>query len=170
MKKLLALSLATGVVGAGLLANVSAFAAEQPAEQPHNTVKVSYSSSVGIPDPDDPENPDYVISIPAAIVFSDEKNSVDASVEMTNLDGTAYAGEKQADVSVTSKNQFKLKNGSREVNYDLKYGQNIMSVTNTKVGTLSKTNLKVKGSADLQGSATATGNYTDVLTYNVVNK
>lgn len=163
-KKIVALTLAAGLASSGILSSVSAFAAEQTKDTP-----VSYSSAQNIPDPENPDAPDYVVNVPASITFTDNNKTIDTTVSMTNPDGSVYAGAKSAGVKVASKNNYKLKNGNHEVDYKLTYAGNVMSAVAQNIGTLNKTSNSVAGKAQLVGTATATGNYTDVLTYTVTS-
>lgn len=161
-KKMVALTLVAGLAGSGMLSSVSAFAADQTKDVP-----VSYSSSTSIPDPQNPQAPTYVVNIPASITFTDANKKIDTTVSMTNPDGTDYVGQASASVKVTSKNNYKLKNGNHEVDYKLMYAGNVMSAGVQNVGTLSQNNKVASGTAQLTGTATTTGNYSDVLTYTV---
>lgn len=148
-----------GVIGTG---SVQVLAAEQGQDTP-----VQYTNTKGIPDPDDPTNPDYVINVPAAISFTDEEKEIDASVTMTAPNGTKYAGDKSANISVTSKNNYKLTYKDDAIGYKLAYNGKLMSDTEQVVGTTNKTEFEVEGKADLVGKAKHKGLYTDTLTYKV---
>ncbi|EGO2801447.1 hypothetical protein [Enterococcus faecalis] len=167
-KKMIVATLATGLVGSGVFNTVSTFAAEQTKDVP-----VSYNSMTAIPDPENPNSPDYVINVPASITFTDENKDIDATVTMTEVSGAKYQGTKSADVSVASQNGYKLKNGgNKEIRYELRYKNNLMTGTNTSqlLSTMSKDSDKAMGSAKMIGSATATGNYVDTLVYTVASK
>lgn len=164
-KKMVALTLVAGIAGSGVLSSASVFAAEKQ-EKP---VRVSYSNTQSIPDPSDPDNPAYVVNVPAAITFTDNNKEIEANVSMTNPDGTQYAGESQAVVKVSSDNDYKLQNNGDELAYTLKYDGKVMTNKDGNVGTLNKTNTTISGKANLPKTSTATkvGVYTDRLVYSV---
>lgn len=164
--KKLALALATCSI-ATLMSGVQAFAAGT--ESAGKDVTVSYDNIVSIPDPDNPANAQWAVTIPSAITFTDAVKSVDASVELVAKNGGSLTGL-NVDVNVKSANGFKL-TGLEDLDYQMAYGQTILNSTTgtskTKIATLTEGAAKQDGLATLTGAASKAGSFTDTLTYTV---
>lgn len=132
------------------------------------TTNVSYNNQNEIPNPDptDPTNPEWMVTIPSSIVFTDDNKEIDASVELVEKTGMPA---NPVSVSVESKNAYNLQltDSSDPVSYTLSYASKLMSATETKVADLTATSPKQEGTAKLTGKATKAGVHTDVLTYTV---
>lgn len=155
-------------VAAILASSVAAPALAAPVTNSGDT-KVSYNNSTDIIDPE--LDPEYLISVPAAIVFTEEGETIDADVEMTDLKGEAYVGAKEAAVSVKSKNAYTLVNGTDKISYTLTYNGAPMTADNKDqdIDTMDKDNLLVPGKATIASTIAAKvkGEYVDTLTYTV---
>lgn len=153
---------------------------ETSAEGTTKSVRIFYSNAKNIIDPDNPLNPEYVISVPAELNFTEEERRIDATVSMNDLKGRRYSGEKKAKVTVKSKRNYALEHTDnfQRIDYTLvKYNSENKGtiLTNTKpdIGILDKTNTVVTGEAVLGVSTIAKkniGTYADVLTYTVTSQ
>ena len=150
------------------------------AEETTKNIRVFYYNAKNIIDPDNPLNPEYVISVPAELNFTEEERRIDATVSMNDLKGRRYSGEKKAKVTVKSKRNYALEHTDNFqridytlVKYDSKNNGTILTNTKPDVGVFDKTNTLVSGEAVL-GVATIAkkniGTYTDVLTYTVTSQ
>lgn len=132
------------------------------------STNVSYDNQNQIPDPDptDPTDPEWMVTIPSSIVFTDDNKEIDASVELVEKTGMPA---KPVTVSVESDNGYNLvlTDASDPVSYALGYGGKHMSAIETMVAELTATNTRQTGTAKLTGKATKAGVHTDVLTYTV---
>lgn len=165
--KKLALALATCSI-ATLMSGVQAFAVGP--ESQGKEVPVSYDNTVSIPDPENPANAKWAVTIPSAITFTDAVKDVDASVELVAKNGGSLTGLNIA-VNVQSTNGFKL-DGAEQLDYQVAYGQTILNSTTTganktKIATLTEDAAKQDGLATLTGVASKAGSFTDTLTYTV---
>ncbi|EGO2587798.1 MucBP domain-containing protein, partial [Enterococcus faecalis] len=115
------------------------------------------------------KEPDYYLSIPKSIIFTDEQDSSDASVKIFNKDGSDYTGNSDLQVNVVSANKFNLVDSktNKTVQYSLNYQNNTINNQNNLVGVLSKNSVKINGIARLLKKDTSNKkyNYTDTLTY-----
>ena len=130
------------------------------------TTEVSYNNQNEIPDPENPADPEWVVTIPSSIVFTDTNKELDASVEL--VEKTALpAGD--VTVTVKSGNNYHLQLGSGDdaVSYSLTYDGKLMTDTNIEVAVLNSSSRKKAGKAILTGNATKAGLHTDTLTYTV---
>ena len=121
------------------------------------TTEVSYNNQNEIPDPENPADPEWVVTIPSSIVFTDTNKELDASVELV---------EKTA---LPAGNNYHLQLGSGDdaVSYSLTYDGKLMTDTNIEVAVLNSSSRKKAGKAILTGNATKAGLHTDTLTYTV---
>ena len=101
------------------------------AAESKGTTNVSYSNQNEIPDPTDPTNPDWMVTIPSSIVFTDDNKEIDASVELIKKAGELPDSSTPVSVSVESQNVYNLQlaDSSDPVSYTLSYGSNLMSDT-----------------------------------------
>lgn len=156
----------TGIVLASSSAGVVALA------EAKKEVPVEYNNSKEIIDED--AAPEFMVSVPSSVIFTDDHKKVDTSISMSDLEGKAYTGAKQAVVTVKSANEFKLKNGEDTIAYSLTAIAEDKKETKIaqggEVATLAKTKLKQSAEARMLGKAKKTGKYTDTLTYTVTNK
>lgn len=163
-KKVLAGVFAFALVAPMLTAPV--FAATETA-----TAEVSYDNTNSVPDPDNPDNPDWAVKIPSSVVFTDANSSINVDVELISVNGGTLPTT-DIKVTVASKNNYMLQMtgvDTDDVSYILQYGGTSMSSTNTTVGTLKDSNTKATGTARLAGTAKKTGAHTDTLTYTIDN-
>lgn len=135
------------------------------AEETGNT-QVSYNNQNAIPDPENPADPDWVVTIPSSIVFTDASKEVDASVELVKK---TVLSTNDVTVTVESANNYHLELGAGDdaVSYSLTYDGKLMTDTNKEVAVLNSTNTKKAGKATLTGNAAKSGLHTDILTYTV---
>ena len=133
--------------------------------------KVSYNNTNQIPDPDDPEDPQWAVEVPSSIVFTDDIKEVDATVKLVATEGGSISGVSGVNVAVASAHKYKLElaGGADPVEYTLTYsGQTANSGT---VGTLAETTAEeISGKAVMTGTATQAGDHTDTLTYTVTKE
>ena len=132
------------------------------------TTNVSYNNQNEVPNPDpsDPTAPEWMVTIPSSIVFTDDNKEIDASVELLEQTGMPTSPVK---VTVKSANEYNLNltDSSDPVSYVLSYAGKSMSAAETAVAELSDTNTRQEGTAKLTGKATKAGVHTDILTYTV---
>ena len=160
LKKIYMSALAMGLMIPALSMNV--LAADGTGQTP-----VSYDNRNYIPDPDNPKDPQWAVTIPSTINFTDDNKKIDASVELVaNPGGSLPIGN--VTVTVESRNNYKLKNGSDEVSYQLVYGNKTMSNTDKEVAVLNNTDTAKSGYAILgNDKAPSRGSYEDILTYTI---
>ncbi len=172
------------IVIVGLLFLISNVPIDEVSAEVRST-KIIYYNGKNIVDPDNPLEPDYVITVPADLSFTEEERRIDASVSMNNLKGQRYSGVKKARVTVESKNNYALEHTDnfKRISYTLlKYdtsGKGILLHNTTptggdksEIGEFSKDNTMVKSEAILGVTTIAQKNigiYSDVLTYVVEN-
>ena len=183
-KSLLYVTLASTILGT--VGSATVFAATDSPQDGTKDVEVTYKNIDGIPDP---ENPTYIVTVPASIRFTDENRRVDTQVSLTDPEGNPYEADKKVTVSVFSANDYLLKNEGNKGNgnkademvYKLITGtqttekgthENGQLVTNDNeqsmlVGTLSSEVQTITGYAVLEGEAENIGTYEDTLTYTV---
>lgn len=165
INKLLAAALTVAMAVPMFAMSVSAAGTET------GTTNVSYDNTHGVPDPDNPTNPNWAVTIPSTIHFTDTNTVVNVGVELVSINGGALPTTDVA-VSVTSRNGYKLQMSGANpdaVPYVVAYGGVNMSTTVTEVGNVNSTNTTISGTATLQGTAAITGVHTDVLTYTITN-
>lgn len=124
-------------------------------------------------------NPDFLISIPSELIFTEKEKRIDASVSMFNLDGKTYNGPLSAEIKVNSKNNYNLRNADdfEDIKYYLRKLNADGSATTLQntapyniIGTLNKTTPRIKSEGVLGSIAIAENKvkeYEDVLTYTV---
>lgn len=163
-KKLFSGALAVAMVGTMVATPV--FAKEKS-----DTTPVSYNNVKQIPDPENPDNPDWAVTIPSSITFTDDIKEVDASVELVSVNNASITGVSDVKVSVRSQNGYKLELAGKAdpVAYTLQYDSVLSGSSDTEIASLSGTpgSTKKEGTAKLVGTATQSGDHTDVLTYTV---
>lgn len=160
-KKIIAAMMVVGLMAPATIAKV--FATDGTGETP-----VTYDNRTYIPDPDHPDAPEWAVTIPSSISFTDDNKDIDTTVELVTLRDGAVLPAQDITVSVTSQNNYKLKNGSAEISYKLIYGQKEMSKDVTEIAKLKDTVSKQSGHAVLGNDKTpARGSYTDTLTYTI---
>ncbi|EGO2845712.1 MucBP domain-containing protein, partial [Enterococcus faecalis] len=95
--------------------------------------------------------PDYYVTVPKSVDFTDSQMSSDVSVKILNKDGQNYTGQDSVQVNVTSKNNFKLKDThtNESIPYNINYQNNSLDNTNNLVGILSKSKARINGMAKL---------------------
>ncbi|MGN0348994.1 MAG: hypothetical protein ACI4DR_05615 [Roseburia sp.] len=166
----------TTLVGAlALTLALSGSALQVAAADRETTVPVSYSNTKDIPDPENPDNPDWVVRVPSSIEFTETRREVDASVELIEKTATGLQTGKTVTVSVKSNNSYKLMNDDQSASYDY-----TLSYTNTNsgnplsggdyavIGTFTSIDkVKKEGRAKFDKNVTKVGSYTDTLTYKV---
>lgn len=132
------------------------------------TTPVTYDNTSTVPDPDNPDSPQWAVTIPSAIAFSDDNKTIDASVELIAKNGATTLPN--VNVTVSSQKGYKLENATGdEVSYALKYGNKTMTNADTAVATLTQGAAKSIGTATLGADASSSkrGTYEDTLTYSV---
>lgn len=161
INKLLAAALAVGMMVP--MASTSAFAATKT-----GTTDVSYDNTNIVPDPGNPDNPDWGVSIPSSIVFTDANKKVDASVELVSINGGTLPAT-DVTITVASQKAYKLNTAANddEMSYALIYGNKTMTAVANEVGKLKAGTVKVTGQAVLTGTAKKIGSHTDLLTYTI---
>lgn len=180
-KKLTLATLATVVGGTTTFGSVSALAVTT-GDAP---VPVTYNNMSIIPDPDQPQSTNWAVGIPSAIIFTDEKDSIDVPVQLyayengkptDNLDALKNSTpDLSLQISVKSNSSYQLSNilgnnnqeyGEYELSYEGKptYTGNSDNV----IGTLHIMNKTViNGTAKLTNKATSEGYFQDILTYTI---
>lgn len=133
---------------------------------------VKYDNTNTIVDPENPNDPEYLVRIPGAINFTNENRTVTTTVSMVNTLGEQYTGESEAIIEVSSKNEFKLTAGSGDLIDSIKYsifnGESTTPETSNFSITLNKDNNKQEGKAVLgQDKAELADLYSDILTFTV---
>lgn len=134
---------------------------------------VSYTSDSNIPDPDNPTDPHWAVSIPSSIVFTSSTKTADATVELKAMNGYDLPSTGTITVSVVSKNSYGLYAAGADKDimpYSLKYGSTKMTSTTKTVGELiAAADNKIAGTAELSGTAVAKvkGSHSDTLTYTI---
>lgn len=170
-KKVIALASAMTLIG-GMAAQTLPVYAAAPSNA---TTPVTYDNRQVLPD----GNGQYGMIIPTSISFTDDKQTADATVEITGINGYDLDRDWTAlDVTakVASTNSYKLKDGSNEVTYEVKMTNNNaqFGADNTEqeiakhFGVGGDTVKKEKGIATLTGKATVKGQYKDTLTYKFI--
>ena len=160
LKKIYMSALAMGLMIPALSMNV--VASEGTGETP-----VSYDNRNYIPDPDNPIDPQWAVTIPSTINFTDDNKKIDASVKLVEQNGGSLPTG-NVTVTVESSNNYKLKNGSDEVSYRLEYGSKTMTNTDKEVAVLASANPAESGFAILgNDKAPSRGSYEDTLTYTI---
>lgn len=156
-----------GVLAAGMVCAVPVTTAWAAKESKGTDVFYDNRNIIPNPDPMDPTNPEWVVSIPSSIHFTDANKEIDASVELIEKTGLPAN-----DVTVTVKSakgyKLALTGNADPVDYMLSYGSTVMSAgIDDTVAILTAQAPKQAGTARLTGKATAPGTHTDVLTYTV---
>lgn len=166
-KGIIALASAVTVIGGMAAQTVPVFA---------NTIKtgttpVTYDNRQVLPD----DNGQYGMIIPTAITFTDDKQTADAAIEITGINGYELDRDwTTLDVTakVASANSYKLKSGVNEVDYQVKMdSQNEFEANGNEqevtkhFGVGGTTVKKEEGTATLKSKAKVKGNYKDTLTY-----
>ena len=160
LKKIYMSALAMGLMIPALSMNV--LAADGTGQTP-----VTYDNRNYIPDPDNPTDPQWAVTIPSTINFTDDSKKIDASVKLVEQNGGSLPTG-NVTVTVESSNNYKLKNGSDEVSYQLVYGNKTMSNTDKEVAVLNNTDTAKNGYAILgNDKAPSRGSYEDTLTYTI---
>lgn len=170
MKKNLIAALACGAMIVGTAAAAmpaAAFAAEGTGE-----VNVGYMDSM-IPDPDNPTNPDWSVSIPKDFLFvKDTHETHDMTVTLNDIKNGGLAADKKVAVDVASANAYTLQNDTADItslDYTLTYGT--VENTDGQIGELSQDAKTIAGEATIEhdqlSQVGVDGVYTDVLTYTV---
>lgn len=154
-----------------LFGNVSALAAN-PVEK---EVPVSYNNTQLIPDPGNPTDPKWGVSIPTAISFKDNATAVQIPVQLYSINqGTPSKDVSQlngltVDISIESLNAYKLQetlnNNGEELSYTVAYDTQIN--TNGVIARLSQNNPVQPGTASLDKQSLSVGYFTDTLTYTI---
>lgn len=165
MKKLL-LTAAVGMLAVGAF-TVPTFAAEGTKD-----VTVGYDANT-IPDPDNPTDADWSVSVPKSFQFTDgNKTNNEMGVTLNEIKNGGLPADKKVEVSVTSKNAYELQNTKADkLAYTLKYNA-VMAPTTAKqsIGFLDKAAPTIAGTSTLTGdTAKADGLYVDTLTYTVAS-
>lgn len=150
MKKIISLALAVLIIAA---MSVTAFAAEikQDTENKTGSTDITYTATES-----------YVVIIPESMTVG-----TTATVEADNI---LIGYNKQLTVSVSSQNEWKLKNNDDGLGYTLHIGETGVTSTNNTVltaasgDTVSKT---LSVTIDPNQSPKYAGNYTDTLTFTV---
>lgn len=111
-------------------------------------------------------NAAFVVSIPDAITVNEL--STPTSGDTVSITGVKVENGKSIDVTVSSANSWKLKQGSDEINYDLTFnGSSIKSdgkvIENATENVESNNELSITAT----GSPIYAGDYTDTLTFTV---
>lgn len=166
-KGIIALASAATVIGGMAAQTVPVFA--NPIQS--GTTPVSYDNRQVLPD----GNGQYGMIIPTAITFTDDKQTADAAIEITAINGYELDRDWTAlDVTakVASANSYKLKDGANEVEYQVKMdNQNKFEANGDEqevtkhFGVGGTTVKKEDGTATLTSKAKVKGNYKDTLTY-----
>lgn len=163
-KKLFLSALTIGLVIPGMAATASA-------KDGTGSTPVTYENRNYIPDPDDPDSPEWAVAIPSAINFTDDNKKIDASVELVQLNGGALP---TSDVTVTVKSAegYKLKSSVKPeeaLSYKLMYGGKEMSASEMTVAVFTSGGDKRQEGTALLGNDKASfkDTYKDTLTYTV---
>ncbi|MDN3095837.1 MucBP domain-containing protein, partial [Enterococcus faecalis] len=139
-------------------------------EQPDNAIGV-YEEATQIVTYVYQKIPDYYVTVPKSIDFTDSQMSSDVSVKILNKDGQNYTGNDSVQVNVTSANNFKLKETrtNASIPYNIAYQNNSLDNTNNLVGILSKSNVSINGVAKLsrRDESGKHYKYTDTLIYEI---
>lgn len=159
-QKLFACMMAAGLIIPTTVGSV--LAADETKDTP-----VTYDNRNYIPDPENPDTPNWAVTIPSQINFTDDDKEIDASVELVSKNGGALPTG-NVTVTVGSANDYKLKNGDDAVSYKLFYSDAVMTSGNKEVATLNNTATSQTGKAVLGNDKASTrGSYTDTLTYTI---
>lgn len=150
MKKIISLALAVLMIAA---MSVTAFAADIKQDTANKTgdVTIEYTQSES-----------YVVIIPDSMTVG-----TDATVEVNDI---VIGYNKQLTVSVSSQNEWKLKNNDDGLGYTLHIGETGVTSTNNTVLTAASGDTASKTlsvTIDPNQSPKYAGNYTDTLTFNV---
>lgn len=161
-KKNLSLSLlAVGLLLPSALAPVAA-------KEGTGTTPVTYDNRNYIPDPENPDSPEWAVAIPTSINFTDDNKEIDASVELVTRGPNGKLPTDSVKVSVQSANGYKLKNGVEEISYKLTYDATLSGTTKSDIAILTSSATKKTGTAILGSEVAKTrGAYTDRLTYTI---
>ena len=165
-RKVVATALAMGMV----LSSTGVVHAAATTHTKTGTTPVTYDNRNFIPDPGNPDMPDWAVTIPSAINFTDDNKTIDASVELVSKNGGAIPTN-DVTVTVESANNYKLKEAKSndEVSYKLIYDGVTMTDVVKDVATLKGPDDTTKAGNAVLGSdkASARGSYEDTLTYTV---
>lgn len=128
-------------------------------------VPVIYHNYSEIPDPTKPDNPDWILQVPASIEFTNVYKEEDASIKLVKR-GAADLPTNGVKVEVQSTNAYKLKQtGAADVSYSLAYDTTLTGAAKTEIGILTTDAPGKAGLAKLLGQGHKVGDYTDNLTY-----
>ncbi|MGL9971915.1 hypothetical protein IGI80_002849 [Enterococcus sp. DIV1420a] len=145
------------LLSTGLFGTISALA--------DANVPVTYHNYNQIPDPTNPDNPDWILQVPASIEFTNVYKEEDASIKLVPR-GAAALPANGVKVEVQSTNAYKLKKaGATDVAYSLAYDATFTGAVKTEVGVLTTATPEKAGLAKLLGQGHKVGDYTDNLTY-----
>lgn len=114
----------------------------------------------------DAGDPAFVVSIPDAITV--EKLSTPTSGDTVSITGVKVEDGKSIDVTVSSANDWTLKQGSDEINYDITFNGSSIKADG-KVIENATSNVETDNALSITatGSPIYAGNYTDTLTFTV---
>lgn len=171
-KKFLSL-LTIGAITTSMFSGVVANAATASSGK---NVEVTYNNQNVVTDPDNPGAPQWQVSIPSGVNFTEDKKIVDVSVELQDMSGVAITSQDNLSVNVKIKSQngYALKKGSSSsVGYSVAYGNKTMQKqanTDEAIGDLvgKDGENKINGLATLGADvATELGKHVDTLTYTI---
>lgn len=182
-KKITSLCMLALIGGSFAVNATSVFAVDQEKD----TI-VSYNGDTDIPDPDNPFDPYYVVSVPGNVTFSDTNKNFNGTVDMLKIDEngntSAYDGDGVADVFVKSANKLQLNTAKNDdaIDYSFQYATTagdaakidaeVAATTSDqyqKLFSIDKDNAAHKVHYKMTGKATKKGAHTDTLTYKIVS-
>lgn len=160
MKKILSTVIAAAIA---VIMPISSFAAEdteinQDSQEKNGSITVDYNMDWT-----------YTVTIPASVTFTDTEKTVERALEVR---GVVIDEGKSINVSVSSLNDFEMKNGNGYIDYYLMVNHNTISENNYNILTVNAG----EGSGwavlsfvtELQKNhALYSGRYTDTLTFTV---
>lgn len=178
------------------MTGVNAEAESDPTSNDYNSkTDVSFDDRNIIPDPDNPESPDWGVQIPSTVKLTKDNvgatNGIEVNLKMVTMAVDGTLTDDKVHVYVASKNIYKLKDATdttKQLRYGIGYtksGTMGADVTITDKTTNASEYLKVaefsgaktdstkaeaKGKAYLLQTPTKSGNLTDTLTYIVSTK
>lgn len=159
-KSLLVAVIATGMMLPSTFGTISAVEGKKE-------IDVTYDNRSEITDPDNPNGPEWAVTIPSAITFTDDAKEVDASIELVPMVTGGLLPDGNVVVTIESVNGYKLENANGDaVGYKMIYGTNEMTATNKEAATLTKIAPKQEGKAKLGNDKAPTrASYSDKLNY-----
>ncbi len=160
MKKILSIIVAAAIA---VIMPISSFAAEnveinQDSEQKSSSISVDYNMDLA-----------YTVTIPASVTFTDTEKTVERTIQVS---GVLISEGNSISVSISSLNDFEMKNGDGYIDYYIMVNYHALPENNCSILTVNADDGSgwaiLSFVTDLEKShALYSGKYTDTLTFTV---